>query len=202
MRLQTILLSLVFFCAAPALAATATPAAPSNWTIVRDASTLGFEGVQMGAPFQGHFSSFDGIIAFDPDNLPASKADITIETGSVDAGSDDRNKSLPSKDWFNTDSFPEAHFVTRSITMGLDQNQYVARGDLTIRNVTLPITLPFTLVITKSDSGESFAKMNGEAVINRLDYGVGQGEWTDTKSVENQVKIKVSLTAKSKQGTK
>lgn len=198
MRLHLILLALSLLCSAPVMAATATPAAAPVWTIVKAESTLGFEAIQMGAPFQGQFKGFDGIITFDPDNLAASKADITIAMDSADAGSDDRNKNLPAKDWFNTESFPDAHFVTKSITKGLDKNQYVANGNLTIRDVTLPISLPFTLVITKNDSGESVAKMNGEAVLNRLDYGVGQGEWKDTKSVENQVKIKISLTAKAK----
>jgi polyisoprenoid-binding protein YceI len=198
MRLYPILLALALLCSAPAMAATAIPAAAPVWTIVKAESTLGFEATQMGAPFQGQFKGFDGIIAFDPDNLANSKADITIAMDSADAGSDDRNKNLPTKDWFNTESFPDAHFVTKSIAKGLDKNQYVANGNLTIRDVTLPISLPFTLVITKNDSGESVAKMNGEAVLNRLDYGVGQGEWKDTKSVENQVKIKVSLTAQRK----
>lgn len=198
MRLSPILLALILFCAIPAQAAAPAPSGPASWSIVKAESTLGFEAVQMGAPFEGKFKAFDGIISFDPNNLPASKADITISMDSADAGSDDRNKNLPTKDWFNTDSFPDAHFKTKSITKGLDKNQYVAKGDLTIRDVTLPISLPFTLVITKNDSGESVAKMNGEAIINRLDYGVGQGEWKDTKSVENQVKIKILLTAKAK----
>lgn len=198
MRPSLFLFAIALFCATPASAAAVSPATAPNWVIVKDASTLGFEAVQMGAPFQGYFKGFDGIIAFDPNNLPASKAEITIDMGSADAGSEDRNKYLPMPDWFNVSAFPDAHFVTRSITKGLDQNQYVASGDLTIRGVTLPISMPFMLVITKRDSGESVAKMNGEAVINRLDYGVGQGEWKDTKSVENQVKIKVSLTAKAK----
>lgn len=196
MRLLPLLPAIAFFCTA--LAVEAAPAVPQSWSIVKAESTLAFEAVQMGAPFQGHFKEFGGIIEFDPNNLPASKAEITIDMGSVEAGSDDRDKNLPAKDWFNTDSFPEAHFITRSMSRGLGQNQYVAKGDLTIRDVTLPIALPFTLSITKNNSGESVAKMNGETVINRLDYGVGQGEWKDTKSVENQVKIKISLTAKTR----
>lgn len=198
MRFRTLLLTLTLFCATPAFAERANPTQTTEWTIIKDSSTLGFEAVQMGASFDGSFKVFDGRITFDPANLPASKADITITMDSVDAGSSDRNKYLPMPDWFNTDSFPDAHFVTTSITKGLDKNQYVAKGTLTIRDVTLPILLPFILDITKSDSGGEIAKMQGEAIVNRLDYGVGQGEWKDTKSVENQVKIKVSITAQKK----
>lgn len=189
---RTFLLTLALLFTLPAFAA--APVVPV-WQIVKQDSTIGFEGTQMGAPFQGTFKSFDGTIAFDPANLAASKADITIHMDSADANSTDRNKYLPMADWFNTAQFPDARFVTTAIEQGLDKNQYVAKGNLTIRDVTLPITLPFKLDITKNEAGESVAKMNGGATLNRLDFGVGQGEWKDTSSVANPVKITISLTA-------
>lgn len=172
----------------PALAQGAAPV----WSIVKGdgASTIGFEGVQMGAPFDGEFREFDGNILFDPANLPGSKAMITIHLDSVDAHSTDRTKYLPMADWFNTAKFPTATFVTTVIDKGLDINQYVARGDLTIRDVTLPVTLPFTLTMTGDQ-----AVMTGETSINRVDFGVGQGQWSDVKTVGADVKIKIKLTA-------
>lgn len=166
-----------------------------GWRIIPAESHLEFEGTQMGAPFKGSFGSFDGKIDFDPANLPASKADITIQMDSVDATSTDRNKYLRMADWFNVAKFPEARFVTTAIEKGLDTNQYVAKGNLTIRDVTLPVILPFTLMIMTTDSGEKIARMTGETAINRLDFGVGQGQWSDVKSVGNQVKLRVKLEA-------
>jgi polyisoprenoid-binding protein YceI len=196
MNLRLALFSLFAFTSLPALAET-TKTVPS-WTIVKESSTLGFEGEQMGASFKGNFKSFDGTIQFDPNNLGMSKVNITIPIDSIEANSTDRNKYARMPDWFDTAKFPDAHFVTTSIEKGLDKNQYVAKGNLTIRDVTLPITLPFMLDIIKTDSGESVAKMNAQTSVNRLDYNVGQGEWKDTQSVGNQVKINISLTAKQK----
>lgn len=167
-----------------------------EWSIVSSESHLNFEGTQMGAVFKGHFQNFSGKINFDTANLPGSRADITIDMGSVDATSGDRNKYLAMPDWFNIGQFPEAHFVTTSIEKGLDINQFVAKGNLTIRDKTLPVVLPFTLTFTKDDSGQDVAHMAGETAINRLDYGVGQGQWSDTKTVENQVKLRIQLVAK------
>lgn len=166
-----------------------------QWRIVTGESRIEFEGTQMGAPFKGHFPEFSGQIFFDPANLAASRADITIETGSADASSSDRTKYLRMPDWFNVDVFPQARFVTTAIEKGLGNQQYVARGDLTIRDVTLPVVLPFTLEFSTTDSGADRAVMTGETAINRLDYGVGQGQWTDTKTVANTVKLRVSLVA-------
>lgn len=166
-----------------------------EWRILAGDSRIEFEGTQMGAPFKGHFGTFSGRIFFDPANLAASSAAITIDTGSADAASPDRNKYLRMPDWFNVDAFPQARFVTTAIEKGLGNNQYVARGDLTIRDVTLPVVLPFTLEFGKADSGADQVKMTGETTINRLDYGVGQGQWTDTKTVENLVKLRVFVVA-------
>jgi polyisoprenoid-binding protein YceI len=182
---------IVMAMAAPVQAQEAVP----SWQIITADSTLEFEGVQMGAPFQGHFKEFGGTIQFDAANLAASKATIAIHVGSADAGSADRDKNLKMKDWFNIDVFPDAHFVTTSFEKGLATNQYVAKGNLTIRDVTLPVVLPFTLEFAKSDSGQSLATMVGETAINRLDFGVGQGQWSDTKSVGNQVKLRIKLKA-------
>jgi polyisoprenoid-binding protein YceI len=180
------------------LAVPAQAQAPSiqAWRIVAEESHLDFEGTQMGADFKGSFGAFEGKINFDPANLAASKADITIMMDSVDATSPDRNKYLRMADWFDVAKFPEAHFVTTSIEKGLDTNQYVATGDLTIRDVTLPVILPFTLDITTTDSGESIARMTGETALNRLDFGIGQGQWKDVKTVANQVKLRVTVTAR------
>ncbi|MGZ9109183.1 MAG: YceI family protein [Micavibrio sp.] len=171
---------------------------PSNtgWQIIAEESRLEFEGTQMGAPFKGSFGNFGGKIDFDPANLASSRADITIQMDSVDATSTDRNKYLRMADWLNVTKFPDAHFVTTGFEKGLDTNQYVARGNLTIRDTTLPVVLPFTLDITTTDSGETIAKMSGETTLNRLDFGVGQGQWQDVKTVANQVRLRVTLVAK------
>lgn len=186
--------ALLFLCflSSPALAAKVVPV----WTIVPEESHLTFEAVQMGAPFEGEFKNFTGLIRFSSTNLPGSSAEITIPIDGVEANNPDRNKYIRMKDWFDAASFPNAKFVTTSIEPGLESGAYVAKGNLTIRDVTLPVTLPFTLAITSTDSGGSVAKMEGETTINRLDFGVGQGDWKDTKTVENPVKVRVSLTAR------
>ncbi len=177
----------------PALASDGADA--PEWKIIAEDSTLEFEGTQMGAPFKGVFKSFDGIIHFDAGNLKGSNAQITIEMDSVDANSPDRNGSIRMPDWLDTVQFPQARFITMGFEKGLAPDQYVASGQLTIRNVTLPVTLPFTLVIDKEGDGNEAARMTGETMLNRLDFGVGQGEWKDTKSVGNEVRVRISLKA-------
>ena len=58
---------------------------------------------------------------------------------------------------------------------------------LTIRGVAKPLTLPFTLAITGAA-----AKMNAAVALNRLAFGVGQGEWKATDTVPAGVTVNVA----------
>jgi polyisoprenoid-binding protein YceI len=180
-RFLTILIIALF--SMPALA----QSVPS-WRIIRERSELYFEGTQLGAAFKGNFKDFDGDIQFDPNNLAGSKADIVIGLATVDAHSADRNKYLQTEDWFNTAKFPQAHFVTTEITKTNDG--YMAKGNLTIRDVTLPIELPFTLAINNTQ-----AQMTGTAKINRLAFHLGDGQWKDPQTVGTDVSITIKLIA-------
>ncbi|HEY1097143.1 MAG TPA: cytochrome b/b6 domain-containing protein [Alphaproteobacteria bacterium] len=160
------------------------------WTIVKDKSSLTFAGTQMGADFAGSFKEFGGTILFDAAQLDKSKADITINMASVDATSADRTTYLATPDWFDTAKFPQAHFVTDSFAKDKEPDHYMAKGKLTIRDVTLPLDLPFTLTIT----GDK-AEMVGSATIKRLAFGLGKGQWADPGTVGETIKINVKINA-------
>jgi cytochrome b561 len=189
--------------AAPANPAPATPAAApvaagmTEWVIDRDQSRLTFDGAQNGAPFEGIFTGFDGTIAFDPDNLAGSRVAITIPMKDVKTGSDERDQNIGGKDWFNIASFPESSYTADSFEKKSD-GQYIAHGKLTLHGVTLPVDLPFMLTIEADAQGRKTAKMHGETVLKRLDFGVGAGQWADPNAVGTDVAVKVLLQAHSK----
>lgn len=164
------------------------------WVIDHEQSHLTFEATQMKAPFTGIFKKFDGEILFDPARLEDSSVSIRIDMASVDTKSADRDVNLPTAPWFFIESFPESKFEAAKFEKTAE-NAYVAHGNLTIRNVTLPVELPFTLEIATDPAGGQTAKMQGELTLQRLDYGIGTGEWKDTESVGNAVVVKVSLMA-------
>lgn len=181
-------LALLFFAVAPASArADSLP----QWTIDPAQSHLTFEATQMKAPFTGEFKKFGGTIAFDPAHPESGTAAITIDMASVDTKSSDRDANLPTSPWFFTESFPESRFEVASFEKTGD-NTYIAHGKLTIREVTLPLDLPFTLDLTE---GGKTAHVKGETALQRLDYNVGTGDWKDTATVGNSVTVKIDLTA-------
>ncbi len=163
-----------------------------EWAIVADQSSLAFEATQYGQAFKGGFA-FDGRIVFDPDHLDRSLADISIDIASIKTGSDDRDKQAVSAEWFDVKAFPKARFVTEKFE-STGANQFTAHGELTIRDVTLPVSFPFTLTIEKAH-GERTARMSAELTLNRLDFGVGSGQWKSTETIGDAVKISLSVHA-------
>lgn len=162
------------------------------WAIVPGQSRLEFEATQYGQPFKGSFA-FDGTIVFDPDHLDRSLADISIDIASIKTGSEDRDAQAVSAEWFDAQAFPKARFVTQKFEP-TDANQFIAQGTLTIRDVTLPVSFPFSLTIEKAH-GERAAQMNAELTLNRLDFGVGNGQWQSTDAIGDAVKISIAVHA-------
>jgi polyisoprenoid-binding protein YceI len=177
--------------AAPA-AAPATPAGgAASYTVDPAKSWLGFTARQSGGDVDGRFDKFTAAISFSDANLAASRFDVQIATASLNTQDDNRDSVMRDKDLFDTGRFPTAHFVTSAFTRKA-AGQYEATGKLTIRDVTREIHLPFTFQTTQ-EGGKPVGWLKGGVSVNRLDYGVGQGDWKDTSVAENPVRVKFEL---------
>jgi len=173
--------AMVLFAAAPAQAAL--------WTVDAAHSKLGFSVIWAKQPFSANFKSWKANIDFDPANLTASKADVTIAIGSMTSGDAETDASIKGDVGFGADKFPTAHFVTTGFTHK-SGNNYIAQGTLTLKGVTKPITLPFSLTL----NGKS-AHMVGTADIMRNQFGVGTGQWAAPDPVALNVEVNIDLTA-------
>lgn len=161
----------------------------NGWAIVKEQSKLAFKASLYGSEFEGVFNDFDGTIRFNPDNLASSSADIRIDMMNVTTGDADRDANIKNSEWFDSQNHPESRFQTIQFEQA-DGNKYIAIGNLSIRGITMPVALPFTLDITGNT-----AKMKGELILNRLDFRIGTGQWADGQSVGLPVKVLVDLTA-------
>jgi polyisoprenoid-binding protein YceI len=166
-----------------------TPAAAGEWKLDPSKSTLGFSGTQTGAVFQGKFSSFSTAITFDPDHLETSHIDVTVDLASAVTEDTQRDAALPGKDWSDTSEFPQAQFATDAIRR-TGAGSYEASGKLTMRGVTRPFVLPFTLDL---DGVAAHAK--GHVSLLRNEFGIGQGPWSSGQWVALEVGVDVDIVA-------
>ncbi len=173
----------------PAVASAQTAAA-QRWTVDKAASSVTFTSSFDGAKFTGGFRTWNADISFDPGRLQESRVTATFSTATVTTPGASYADTLPTQDWFFSEKFPTAQFSAR-VFKALGGDRYLATGTLTMRGVTKPLTLPFTVVIT----GDT-AKMTSSVGINRLAFGVGQNEWQTTEAVPGTVTVNINLTAR------
>src|SRR5690606_40456982 len=89
---------------------------------------------------KGRFAEVEGTITADPDDLSSASAEVEIGAASIDTRDQQRDDHLRSADFFDAEKFPKLVFKSRKMTpKGGDK--YELEGDLTIRDVTRPITL-------------------------------------------------------------
>ena len=177
---------------AAATAATAAAAgATAGFSADAAQSRLEFVGLQAGAEFKGVFHKFTASVDFAPDALAGSRIEVQIDMNSVDSLDKDRDSTIRGKDVFDVAHNPTAHYVTKTITK--TAAGFAAVGALTLHGVTKDVPIEFQF----APAGAG-AKLTGSAKLNRLDFGVGQGDWKSTDTVGDAVKVNFSLVLKPK----
>ena len=151
-------------------------------------SEITFVAKQMGVPLDGKFGKFDAQIAFDPKKPEAGKIAFTIDLGSASVGDADTVKELKKPDWFNVVKFPSATFTSSGIKAA-GPGKFEVAGNLVIKGNSKPVTIPVTL--GSGAAGTSVAQ--GSFLLKRIDFKVGEGDWSDVSIVANDVTVKFKL---------
>lgn len=167
-----------------------------SWTL-EDDSAVGFTATQQGRPVDGHFERFDADLDFDPDDLGSSRVDVVIDAASIATGHKDRDAALRSSSFFDVERWPEARFTSGEF-VHQQGARYEAHGQLTMRDVTRDVVLPFELTIgAHPAAGDALqATAAGALTVKRLDYGVGQGDFASTGTVGDEVVIRIRVVAR------
>ena len=187
LAIRTALLAAALGLAFPLTPSAAAQDAP-RWTVQPEASTLGFTAQLQGAPVEGRFARFDADIALDPAAPEAGTIAITVDIASATSQNAQASGAMLTPDWLAADSFAQAVFRSDAIT-GAD-GSYLAEGTLTIRDQTVPVSLPFTLEV----DGD-MAQAQGTITLDRTSFGVGQGEWAKADLVAHEVEVTFDLAA-------
>jgi polyisoprenoid-binding protein YceI len=156
--------------AALGLAASSTPAqGVPVFEIIKADSSIKFN-VKASVPIAGNFEKTEATLVFTSPDLSTAVLDIKIQSASVNTGSGMKDGKLRSKDFFDSEHDPLITFhSTKVIQTG--PNTVELDGDFTIRGVTKPEKLTFT--ITGKGTGEG--EITGTMAFDRKDYGMNSG---------------------------
>lgn len=185
---RTVLLSLVLLCN--------QVSALEFRQVQTNESSVTFAYKQMGVPLEGKFNQFAAQIIFDPARVTRAQAHIEIDVASIDTGSTEANDEVLGKLWFNAKTYPAARFVATDL-QALGGNRYQATGKLSIKGRTLDVAAPVTF-----QAAGTRGIFDGAVTIKRLDYAIGEGEWTDVGTVANEIQIKFHIVVNAIPGKK
>lgn len=167
-----------------------SPVLAADWTIDAAQSHLKFQGTLTGdESFEGEFEAFTAEIHFDPADLASSSARVVVDLTSAKSGDRQRDSFMQLTTWFDPKAESTAVFQTTAFQQ-LADGSYTADGTLTLKGTTLPISLPFTLVLDGNT-----AKVDGSLMLNRNDYNVGDGQYAAGKWVGLDVNVIIDLVA-------
>jgi polyisoprenoid-binding protein YceI len=176
---------------AAAAAGDAAPAAAvPAWRSDPAQSTLRFYPTLSGGEFEGRFERFDARVGFDPARPSQCDFDVTIDLRSARTGEPERDTTLAGPEFFQTARFPQATFAARDCKPAGPQ-RYSATGRLELRGVAREVSL--ALRFEPPVRPGQPAHLTGSAVVQRLGFGVGQGDWSSTEWLADAVRVQFDL---------
>jgi len=136
-----------------------------------------------------HFGISEGTLVYDAAEVGKSSVQVTMPITGMDSFVDKLDEHLASGDFFDAGKFPNATFKSTSVAAA-GTNKLTVTGDLTIKDITKPVTLEVTLngagehpMLKKQAIGFS-----ATATIKRSDFGVG----AFAPNVSDEVQLRIT----------
>jgi polyisoprenoid-binding protein YceI len=164
----------LMLCLLPAAALMAAAEGPKVETYKVDPghSNVGFSIRHFFSKVPGRFKTYDGTIALDPKDLSKGTVNVSIDTGSIDTGVEDRDQHLKSPDFFDAAKFPKMTFVSTEV-LPKGTNHATVKGNLTLHGVTKPVTLEADVLGFSPDPWGGYrGSFEAKTTLKRSDFGI------------------------------
>ena len=120
---------------------------------------------------RGTFNEVEGTATTGP-NLEGASIEVIIQAASVNTRNGDRDGHLRSADFFDVENYPTITFRSTEVAAA-DADTLRVTGDLTIKDVTRPVTIDFDYAGGATDPfGNERIGFEGSVVVNRKDFGL------------------------------
>lgn len=167
--------------------------AQTTWNLDKDHSKVGFSATHfVVAEVEGNFKDFDVKVSSPSDDFNGASIEFTAKVASINTENEKRDGHLKSDDFFNAEKFPEIKFKGKLEKQGV---KYVLKGDLTIRDVTKPVS--FEVVYGGTSYVEAYkttkAGFKLKGTVNRFDYNL---KWAAKNGTDYVVGDNIEFTAK------
>jgi polyisoprenoid-binding protein YceI len=141
-----------------------------TYTIDPAHSEVTFSIRHLMSKVRGSFTDFDGELSV-ADDLGVSTATASIRLASVDTRNADRDAHLRSAEIFDVERYPGMSFATTGVRA--HGGRYLLDGELTIKDVTRPVTLEVEFNGIGTDPwGGTRAGFTATTGLSRKDFGI------------------------------
>ena len=143
----------------------------------------------------GSFKKFEGTVQSEKDDFSDASVQFSAEAASVDTNNEQRDGHLKSDDFFNAVKYPKITFVSAGVEKK-GNDEYILKGNLTMRDVTKPVELKVEYGGTTKDLyGQTKAGFEVTGKINRQDFGLKWSAITEAGGlvVSDDVKLIMSI---------
>ena len=131
----------------------------------------------------GFFKSFEGELDTENDDFTDAKISFSLDIDSIDTNQSQRDEHLKSAEFFDAEKYPKISFKSTSFTKSGD-DEYKLAGDLTVKDVTKPVTLDVEFGGSADDFyGNTKAGFEISGKINRKDFGLTWDGVTEAGSI-------------------
>ena len=163
-----------------------------TWTLDKAHSKIGFTAKHlMVTKVRGHFEDFEATFEIAED-LTESRIEVSLDAASITTGATDRDEHLRSGDFLDVENHPKVRFVSTDISH--EGEVWKLSGELTIRDVTRPVTLDVTYEGSAIDPwGNEHVGFTASTKVNREDWGLTWnaalegGGWLVSKDVTLEI---------------
>jgi polyisoprenoid-binding protein YceI len=165
-----------------------------SWTVDPMHTQVEFSARHMGImTVRGHFTGVRVAIDLNDGDFTASSVEATIDAGTLITNDERRDTHLKSPDFLHVEQFPTIAFKSTRIERAA-HDEYTMTGDLTIRNVTRPVTLEVVYSGQGKDPmGTVHAGFSAHTTIHRRDWGLTWNVALETGGLLVSEEVKLAL---------
>lgn len=149
----------------------------------------------MVSKVKGAFTNFTADLEGNTEDLTGATISFDIDVKSINSNNVDRDNHLRSGDFFDTETYPSIKFVATDIKKK-DDGEYDVTGDLTIKDVTKPVTFDVEYGGKGTNPwGQEVVAFSAESKVNRKEFGLTWNQALETGGVlvGEDIKITVEL---------
>jgi polyisoprenoid-binding protein YceI len=176
------------------LATAVSSFAATQWTVDFAHSKMKFAVSHLViSEVEGSFKVYSGTLTSSTPDFADATIEFAADVNSISTENEMRDKHLKSDDFFNAEKFPQMTFKSTSWKK-IDEKNYQLEGNLTIRDITKPVTFNVVYGGTVKDGrGNIKAGFKATSVINRFDFGLKWNALTEAGGATVGKEVTITL---------